>query len=68
MASILLKYRLTDYWINKLTLNRKRDRKNRKILKNKDWTVLRVWDDDIKKNPKREINKILKLLNVKIDQ
>lgn len=63
-----IKHRLTDYWINKLTLNMKRDRKNKKLLKAEGWTVLRLWDDDIKKNHKREVNKILKLLNAKISQ
>lgn len=62
-----IKQRLTDYWIHKLTFNRKRDRKNRKLLKAGGWTVLRLWDDDIKKNSKRELNKILKLLSAKIN-
>src|SRR5947199_1851773 len=28
-----IKYRLTEYWIKKITNNRKRDRKNRKLLR-----------------------------------
>lgn len=47
------------FWITKIDLNIKRDRKNYKLLREKGWTVIKIWDKDIKKNPRREINKIM---------
>ncbi len=61
-----IKYRLTDYWIQKITNNKKRDRKNRKLLKQDGWTVIRLWDDDINKNLKKELKKIFKHIPDKI--
>lgn len=58
-----IKYRLSEYWITKITNNRKRDRKRRKELKELGWHILRIWDDDIKKHPAREINRILRAIN-----
>lgn len=57
-----IKHRLTEYWINKITNNRKRDRKNRKLLRHDGWNVIRLWDDDIKKHPEKEIRKILRAI------
>ncbi|MEZ6052535.1 MAG: very short patch repair endonuclease [Planctomycetaceae bacterium] len=33
-----------EFWLNKLEGNKKRDRKNRRLLKNNDWEVLTVWE------------------------
>lgn len=57
-----IKYRLSDYWIKKITNNRKRDRENRKKLKADGWKIIKLWDDDIKKHPKREIKRILRAI------
>ena len=63
-----IEYRLTDYWIHKISHNRKRDRKNRKLLRSEGWTVIRIWDDDLKKNLGKELNKILRVIDFKIVQ
>jgi len=39
-----------DFWIKKITRNRERDDEINKKLKFEGWTVLRFWDDEIKKN------------------
>lgn len=59
-----IKYRLSDYWITKITNNRKRDRKNRALLKEQGWKIIKMWDDDLKKHPRREINRLKKALTV----
>jgi DNA mismatch endonuclease, patch repair protein len=40
------------YWTRKLASNRKRDVLNTKALKELGWHVLRVWETDIRKDPK----------------
>jgi len=54
-----------DFWIKKISTNIKRDRKNYRFLKKEGWVVIKIWDKDLKKNPEKEIKKILKALNVK---
>jgi DNA mismatch endonuclease (patch repair protein) len=39
------------YWLAKLGKNRERDRHTSALLKRQGWTVLRLWETDIKKNP-----------------
>ncbi len=36
------------YWIKKMIINKKRDMKNQKILKSKKYTVIKVWEHQIK--------------------
>lgn len=52
-----------EFWVTKIKHNMIRDRKNYNLLKNEGWTVVNIWDKDIKKHPKREMNKIMRLLN-----
>ena len=49
-----------DFWREKIENNRKRDRKTTAYLKKNGWTVLRFWEHEIKKNPKKTIIKIKK--------
>ncbi|MCH8034845.1 MAG: very short patch repair endonuclease [Bacteroidetes bacterium] len=48
-----------DYWENKIRSNRERDTKNNRDLKKKGWTVLRLWEHDVKKNTEKSLEKIL---------
>jgi len=52
------------FWIEKISNNMRRDRKNYKELKDDGWILIKIWDKDIKKNPKREINKIMRSINL----
>lgn len=52
-----------DFWIKKIKENMIRDKRNYKLLKNEDWVVIPIWDKDIKKHPKRELNKIMRAIN-----
>ncbi len=58
------KDRYKDFWIEKIQKNIIRDKQNYKLLRKDGWTVIKIWDKDIKKFPKRELNKIMKALNI----
>lgn len=51
-----------EYWENKISSNRARDRKVNRELKKQGWKVLRFWEKDIKKNTDKCINKIIRTL------
>jgi len=46
------------FWLKKITLNVERDKKTRANLKNKKWQVMRIWEHQIKENPKGLINSV----------
>ena len=39
-----------EYWIPKIERNMQRDKLNNQILQDDGWTVLRFWENDIKKD------------------
>ncbi len=42
-----------SYWIPKIKANRDRDRRNDRLLMSEGWTVIRVWETDIHRNPQQ---------------
>jgi len=54
--------KLNKYWQDKIRNNMKRDRRCDRILKNKEWKVLRFWGSDIAKRPEKCLNKIEKVI------
>jgi len=48
-----------NYWKEKISKNKNRDRKVNKELKSNGWIILRFWEYDIKKNLDRCVSKIL---------
>jgi DNA mismatch endonuclease (patch repair protein) len=42
----------SDYWIAKIASNIERDRRNTTLLEEDGWRVVRIWESDIKKDPK----------------
>lgn len=50
----------TEFWLNKINKNKKRDLKNEKTLKYLGWNIITVWECDLK-NEKFEtsVKKIL---------
>lgn len=46
-----------DYWIPKLERNKQRDRERTAALEAEGWTVIRVWEHEIK-NPETVVNRI----------
>lgn len=51
-----------EYWIKKIRGNMERDKRVNRDLRNLGWTVIRVWESDLKKNPERVIKKITRKL------
>ena len=52
----------TKYWHTKLKRNKARDLKVNAILKADGWTVIRLWEHDIKHNLNRSVSKIARQL------
>lgn len=52
------------YWKEKIARNVNRDKKNRQQLINNDWSILQVWESDVKRKRTREgeLEKIIKFL------
>ena len=46
------------YWREKIEGNMRRDRKVSRKLRRDGWSVLRIWEHDIKKNPDKCMKKI----------
>lgn len=46
------------YWLPKIENNVKRDRRNERRLKKDGYNVLKLWEHDIKKDPKKCVEKI----------
>jgi DNA mismatch endonuclease (patch repair protein) len=47
-----------QYWDNKISKNRRRDNETNRYLSNIGWTVIRIWECELKKRklPKRFVN------------
>ena len=48
-----------DYWIPKIQKNVQRDKISRRILKNKGFSVVSIWEHDIKKDIDNSLRKLL---------
>jgi len=51
------------YWIEKIERNKKRDKKVNYYYKKNAWKVFRIWEHDIKRNPKKIIKSISDILH-----
>jgi DNA mismatch endonuclease (patch repair protein) len=51
-----------EYWGPKIAGNIKRDRANSKSLKDDGWTVVRIWEHDLKATPMKSLAKIMRAL------
>ncbi len=51
-----------EFWVEKIAKNRLRDKRTTAFLQRKGWNVIRIWEHNIKKDIKKEINRILKVL------
>jgi DNA mismatch endonuclease, patch repair protein len=40
-----------DFWMDKLSRNRARDRRNERELKAMGWDVVRIWEHSVRKSP-----------------
>lgn len=56
-------HKLAPFWAEKIAKNRARDRRNFAKLRRTGWTVVRIWEHDIKKDPDRVARRIEALLS-----
>jgi DNA mismatch endonuclease, patch repair protein len=52
-----------DFWMKKIQSNIDRDKKMNEQLRKNGWTVIRIWEHEIKKEPEIAFSRIIKLLN-----
>lgn len=51
-----------DFWANKIGGNVSRDREVDKVLKDSGWTVLRIWEHEVRRSPESAIGSIVRCL------
>lgn len=51
------------YWLAKIESNIKRDKVSKNKLRKDGWIVLRIWEQEVRKNPDEAIQKIVAFLN-----
>lgn len=51
--------KLSEYWLNKITKNKKRDKAYTRKLKEAGWKVVRVWEHELLKDFESALNKIV---------
>ncbi len=56
------KERLSSYWKEKIERNMKRDKKNFRKLKAEGWTVIRLWEHEVKKDVEGCVDRIVQAL------
>ena len=47
------------YWVAKIERNRQRDRQVARVLRSLGWTVVRLWESDVRRDPAVAASKIL---------
>lgn len=55
-----------DFWIKKISQNIRRDTLVNETLRNQGWIVLRFWGEDIKKECSKCVEKVLEIINDRI--
>ena len=48
-----------NYWKQKISGNKRRDKKIERHLKKAGWKVIRIWEHDVKKNPEKIVDRII---------
>jgi DNA mismatch endonuclease (patch repair protein) len=54
--------KVSSFWRSKIALNRARDRRNFKSLRKAGWSVLRIWQHQIKRNSEHCVERIVSVL------
>ena len=55
----------TEFWLQKIDGNVKRDKIVNKKLESEGWKVIRIWEHDVRKNPNRVISRVKRMLKSK---
>lgn len=51
-------HRNSDYWQRKITANMARDQRANRRLRREGWSVIRVWESDVLRDPSRVADRI----------
>lgn len=51
------------YWKNKIEINKLRDKEVSRFLRNNGYTVIRIRECQLKKNPNRQLSRIINTIN-----
>lgn len=62
LESQLAGIRNSEYWIDKIERNIARDRASNRRLRAAGWTVVRIWESELKKTPERCIGRVVSKL------
>ena len=54
--------KLSEKWEKKIAETRRRDARNHRQLKAAGWTIVRIWEHQIEKHPKRCASRIIRAL------
>jgi DNA mismatch endonuclease (patch repair protein) len=58
--------KLSEHWERKIAGNRRRDARNRKLLREAGWTVVRLWEHQVTSHPAAVARRIKRVLESKI--
>ena len=62
LSSQFKRCRNRSYWIEKIERNVSRDRFNSRRLRRLGWTVLRIWESDLRKRPEASLRRVIRAL------
>jgi DNA mismatch endonuclease (patch repair protein) len=54
----------SEYWLAKLSANRRRDRRNNRLLKALGWHVVRLWETDVKRRPETAARRVQRAIRI----
>lgn len=55
----LWRHKLSEAWEAKIEANRRRDQRNHSTLRQQGWTVVRLWDFQLERDPQRCLARVL---------
>lgn len=64
----LWSHKLTEFWYIKIRDNIARDRKNERLLEELGWTVLRVWQHELKGNLDQRMDELIREIRTIYDK
>ncbi len=53
------------FWEEKIGKNKERDERVNRALKKRGWTVIRIWDFDLRKRPNVALGRVKRMITVK---
>ena len=57
----------SPFWRNKLHINKTRDKRAAKELREKGWMVLTLWEHELRSNPNKSLGRIIRALKKAVE-